>query len=76
MGKRMKRRMGDVLAGIQAIVMEALLIAFVFVPLIAVKMALLAMRLFPRMPETGSKPRWIDRMATATSRFYKDYLSF
>lgn len=67
--------MKNVLIGIQAVVMEVLLIVLVFVPLLVVKGILLVLTYgLPRFPK--EKPKWIDTMVIATSKFYKDYLSF
>ncbi len=67
--------MKNVLIGIQAVVMEALLIVLVFVPLLVVKGILLVLTYgLPRLPK--GKPKWIDTMVIATDKFYKDYLSF
>lgn len=54
--------------------MKNLLIALVFVPLLVVKAILIAMRVFPKMPE--NKPKWIDAMANRLQKFYNEYLSF
>ncbi len=67
--------MKNILIGIHAIVMEVLLIVLVFVPLLVVKGILFALAHgLPRLPR--EKPKWIDTMVIATSKFYKDYLSF
>ncbi len=67
--------MKNILIGIHAIVMEVLLIVLVFVPLLVVKGILFALpHGLPRLPK--EKPKWIDTMVIATSKFYKDYLSF
>ncbi len=67
--------MKNVLIGIQAVVMEVLLIVLVFVPLLVVKGILLVLTYgLPRLPK--EKPKWIGTMVIATNKFYKDYLSF
>lgn len=67
--------MKNILIGIQAVVMEVLLIVLIFVPLLVVKGILLVLTyIIPRLPK--KKAKWIDTMVIATDKFYKDYLSF
>ncbi len=67
--------MKNILIGVHAVVMEVLLIVLVFVPLLVVKGILFVLTHgLPRLPR--EKPKWIDAMVIATSKFYKDYLSF